>query len=100
MPPILMLRFSKSTSTSLRRAHSLANAFKVIHVREMHYAADFALRVFKRDELLEIIEGAACQPPGRLQGLVQYLAAKLGQDEAFAELTDAVVAALRRRLEN
>jgi hypothetical protein len=62
--------------------------------------ADFALRVFKRDELLQIIECAACQPPGRLQELVQYLAAKFGQDEALAQLTDAVLAALRRRLEN
>jgi hypothetical protein len=51
------------------------------------------------------LETACQEPQGRLQGLVQYLlTAEHGQDEreaeALGQFTDAVVAALRRRLEN
>jgi hypothetical protein len=58
-----------------------------------------------RLELLQILESAARDTDGQLRRLVQYLAtAEHGQDEreaeVLAQLTDAVVAALRRRLEN
>jgi hypothetical protein len=57
-----------------------------------------ALRVFDRLELLQILESAA-------RDTVRYLlTAEHGQDErqaeALAQLTEAVLAALRRRLEN
>jgi hypothetical protein len=58
-----------------------------------------------RLELLQILESAARDTDGQLRRLVQYLAtAEHGQAEreaeVLAQLTDAVVAALRRRLEN
>jgi hypothetical protein len=64
-----------------------------------------ALRVFDRLELLQILESAARDREGELRGLVQYLlTAEHGHDEreaeVLAQLTDAVVAELRRRLDN
>jgi hypothetical protein len=58
--------------------------------------ANFALRVFDRLELLQILESAACDTEGRLQGMVRYLlTAEHGQDEregeVLAQLTNAVV---------
>jgi hypothetical protein len=48
--------------------------------------ASLALRVFGRDELLEILETAACSPQGRLRGLVEYLSvAEHGKDEREAQ---------------
>jgi hypothetical protein len=90
------LRITKCISFEARteksRARSASASSRVAERAEL--LANFAMRVFERKELLEIIESAAWEP---LRGLVQYLiAAQYSQDEreaeALAQLTDAVLA--------